>query len=73
MIATPEPSLTPSQKAGVLIEALPWLQQFAGALVVVKNGGKPPTASSDGAPVVRPASGSEPTPTPVVPVPSGNA
>ena len=39
MIATPEPSLTPSQKAGVLIEALPWLGEFAGALFVVKYGG----------------------------------
>ncbi len=31
--------LRPDQKAEVLIEALPWLQQFAGALVVVKYGG----------------------------------
>ena len=31
--------LRPEQKAEVLIEALPWLQQFAGALVVVKYGG----------------------------------
>ncbi|GAA1873538.1 acetylglutamate kinase [Myceligenerans crystallogenes] len=31
--------LTPDQKAEVLIEALPWLQEFAGALVVVKYGG----------------------------------
>lgn len=31
--------LRPSQKAEVLIEALPWLQQFAGALFVVKYGG----------------------------------
>lgn len=31
--------LAPAQKAEVLIEALPWLSQFAGALVVVKYGG----------------------------------
>lgn len=31
--------LRADQKAEVLIEALPWLQQFAGALVVVKYGG----------------------------------
>ncbi len=31
--------LRPDQKAEVLIEALPWLQSFAGALVVVKYGG----------------------------------
>ena len=31
--------LRPDQKAEVLIEALPWLQEFAGALVVVKYGG----------------------------------
>lgn len=31
--------LSPSQKAEVLLEALPWLRQFHGALVVVKYGG----------------------------------
>ncbi|WP_418277154.1 acetylglutamate kinase [Isoptericola jiangsuensis] len=31
--------LRPDQKAEVLIEALPWLQEFAGAVVVVKYGG----------------------------------
>ena len=31
--------LRPDQKAEVLIQALPWLQKFAGALVVVKYGG----------------------------------
>lgn len=31
--------LRPDQKAEVLIEALPWLESFAGALVVVKYGG----------------------------------
>ncbi len=31
--------LRPGQKAEVLVEALPWLQEFAGALVVVKYGG----------------------------------
>ncbi|GAB4085172.1 acetylglutamate kinase [Myceligenerans cantabricum] len=32
-------ALTPDQKAEVLVEALPWLQEFAGALVVIKYGG----------------------------------
>ncbi|ACZ30360.1 acetylglutamate kinase [Xylanimonas cellulosilytica DSM 15894] len=42
---TPTPSsaavaaLSPDQKAEVLLEALPWLQEFSGALVVVKYGG----------------------------------
>ncbi|GAB2455242.1 acetylglutamate kinase [Xylanimonas ulmi] len=31
--------LRPEQKAEVLLEALPWLQEFSGALVVVKYGG----------------------------------
>jgi len=31
--------LRPEQKAEVLVEALPWLEEFAGALVVVKYGG----------------------------------
>ncbi len=31
--------LRPDQKAEVLVQALPWLRQFAGALVVVKYGG----------------------------------
>ncbi|WP_129338749.1 acetylglutamate kinase [Cellulomonas endophytica] len=31
--------LRPDQKAEVLVQALPWLQEFAGALVVVKYGG----------------------------------
>ncbi|MEV0893473.1 acetylglutamate kinase [Promicromonospora sp. MEB111] len=31
--------LRPDQKAEVLVEALPWLQEFSGALVVVKYGG----------------------------------
>ena len=30
---------TPAEKAGILIEALPWLSRFHGALVVVKYGG----------------------------------
>ncbi|MFE2753221.1 acetylglutamate kinase [Actinosynnema sp. NPDC059335] len=30
---------TPQEKAGILIEALPWLQRFRGAIVVVKYGG----------------------------------
>ena len=33
--------LRPEQKAEVLIEALPWLQKFSGALVVVKYGATP--------------------------------
>jgi acetylglutamate kinase len=33
------PQLDPQQKAQVLIEALPWLRDYAGALVVVKYGG----------------------------------
>jgi acetylglutamate kinase len=33
------PALGSQQKAEVLIEALPWLQRFAGAIVVVKYGG----------------------------------
>ncbi|KGM13013.1 acetylglutamate kinase [Cellulomonas bogoriensis] len=33
------PALTPDQKAEVLIEALPWLERFSGALFVVKYGG----------------------------------
>jgi len=33
------PDLTPQHKASVLIEALPWLQRYAGAIVVVKYGG----------------------------------
>ncbi len=32
-------ALTPDQKAEVLIEALPWLESFAGAIVVIKFGG----------------------------------
>ena len=31
--------ITPQVKAGILIEALPWLQRFRGAIVVVKYGG----------------------------------
>jgi acetylglutamate kinase len=34
-----ETDLFPHQKAEVLIQALPWLERFAGALVVVKYGG----------------------------------
>lgn len=36
---TPAPDLTPGQKAEVLLEAMPWLEEFRGALVVVKYGG----------------------------------
>ena len=31
--------LTPAQKSAVLVEALPWLERFSGALFVVKYGG----------------------------------
>ena len=31
--------MTPLEKAGVLIEALPWLQRFHGATIVIKYGG----------------------------------
>src|ERR687883_1914861 len=34
-----QPTLTPAQKAAVLVEALPWLRRFAGAVVVLKYGG----------------------------------
>lgn len=34
-----ETDLYPHQKAEVLIQALPWLEQFAGAVIVVKFGG----------------------------------
>ena len=34
-----ETDLQPRQKAEVLIQALPWLERFSGALVVVKYGG----------------------------------
>src|SRR3954449_13200011 len=33
------PLLSASQKASVLVEALPWLQRFHGAIVVIKYGG----------------------------------
>ncbi len=35
----PRAHLDPAQKAEVLLEALPWLQEFKGALLVVKYGG----------------------------------
>nr|WP_228373497.1 acetylglutamate kinase [Demequina gelatinilytica] len=35
----PTPDLTPQQKVGVLIDAMPWIEQFAGAIVVIKYGG----------------------------------
>jgi acetylglutamate kinase len=34
-----DPRLTPGHKAAVLVEALPWLRRFAGAIVVLKYGG----------------------------------
>ena len=33
------PDLTPQQKVGVLIDAMPWIEQFKGATVVIKYGG----------------------------------
>jgi acetylglutamate kinase len=39
LIAADERLATAAEKAGVLIEALPWLQRFHGATVVVKYGG----------------------------------
>ncbi|GAA1218840.1 acetylglutamate kinase [Prauserella alba] len=39
LIPADERLATASEKAGVLIEALPWLQRFHGATVVVKYGG----------------------------------
>ncbi|MDR0592067.1 MAG: acetylglutamate kinase [Bifidobacteriaceae bacterium] len=38
-MTAPAPDLGPDQKAAVLIEALPWLERFGGAVVVVKYGG----------------------------------
>ncbi|WP_410574581.1 acetylglutamate kinase [Amycolatopsis sp. cmx-4-61] len=39
LISADERLATAAEKAGVLIEALPWLQRFNGATVVVKYGG----------------------------------
>ncbi|MBB3053432.1 acetylglutamate kinase [Prauserella isguenensis] len=39
LVPADERLATASEKAGVLIEALPWLQRFHGATVVVKYGG----------------------------------
>ncbi|HWD04722.1 MAG TPA: acetylglutamate kinase [Amycolatopsis sp.] len=39
LISADDRLATAAQKAGVLIEALPWLQRFHGATVVVKYGG----------------------------------
>lgn len=33
------PDLTPTQKVGVLIDAMPWIEAFKGAIVVIKYGG----------------------------------
>ncbi|WP_062072625.1 acetylglutamate kinase [Demequina sediminicola] len=33
------PDLTPPQKVGVLIDAMPWIENFKGATVVIKYGG----------------------------------
>jgi len=37
LIVTPD--LTPPQKVSVLIDAMPWIEQFKGAIVVIKYGG----------------------------------
>jgi len=37
--STPLAGLAPEQKAEVLVEAMPWLEEFAGAVVVIKFGG----------------------------------
>ncbi len=39
MTTTPAPELTTRQKVGVLIDAMPWIEQFRDAIVVVKYGG----------------------------------
>ena len=31
--------MTPLEKAGVLVEALPWLERFHGSTIVIKYGG----------------------------------
>lgn len=33
------PDMTPTQKVGVLIDAMPWIEAFKGAIVVIKYGG----------------------------------
>ncbi|HZJ40245.1 MAG TPA: acetylglutamate kinase, partial [Demequina sp.] len=33
------PDLNPQQKVSVLIDAMPWIEQFKGAIVVIKYGG----------------------------------
>ena len=33
------PDLSPQQKVGVLIDAMPWIERFRGAVVVIKYGG----------------------------------
>ena len=33
------PTLTPTEKVGVLIDAMPWIEAFKGAVVVIKYGG----------------------------------
>jgi len=38
-ISIDTPDLTPQQKVGVLIDAMPWIEQFRGAVVVIKYGG----------------------------------
>src|SRR5690554_7442809 len=33
------PDLTPTEKVGVLIDAMPWIEAFKGSIVVIKYGG----------------------------------
>lgn len=44
--ALPDRGFAPSQRAGALVEALPYIQQFRGAVVVVKYGGNAMTDES---------------------------
>src|SRR5690625_6095999 len=39
MITTPRDMSKAAEKAAVLIEALPWIQKFAGTTMVIKYGG----------------------------------
>jgi acetylglutamate kinase len=39
MTDIPTPDLTPQQKVGVLIDAMPWIERFRGATIVIKYGG----------------------------------
>jgi len=45
-VSTVVERLVPSQKAEVLIQALPWLRRFAGTVVVIKYGGNAMTSDA---------------------------